>query len=169
MSGEAMMLMAVVLFFRTRLNAVRCTGCAACEISCPTGTLVSNDEGKLRTFTYSHYQCICCGSCVSVCPENAAELMHEISPRRFFQAASKHEIRSVELKECERCGAFFAPEPQLEKVSQTITAEYLRFCPICRKTNFRDVYYKLAPLPAKAKGIGQPGLSSQQAEADSQK
>jgi NAD-dependent dihydropyrimidine dehydrogenase PreA subunit len=169
LSGEAMMLMVVFLFCRTRLNAIRCTGCAACEISCPTGTLESHDEGKLRTFIYSHYQCICCGSCVNVCPENAAELRHEISLSRLFQVAPKHEIRSVELKECERCGAFFAPEPQLDKVSQVITADYLRFCPACRKTNLRDVYYMLAPLPAKVKHMEQPGLFSQQAEGDSQK
>jgi ferredoxin len=160
--------MVVFLFCRTRLNAIRCTGCAACEIGCPTGTLESHDEGKLRTFIYSHYQCICCGSCVSVCPEGAAELRHEISLGRFFQVVSKREIRSVELKECERCGAFFAPEPQLDKVSQVITAEYLRFCPSCRKTNLRDVYYMLAPLPAKAKIMEQPRASSQQLEGDSQ-
>jgi ferredoxin/nitrate reductase gamma subunit len=167
LSGEAMILMVVFLFCRTRLNAIRCTGCAACEINCPTGTLESHDEGILRTFLYAHYQCICCGSCVSVCPEDAAELRHEISLRRFFQVAPKHEIRSVELKECERCGAFFAPEPQIDKVSQTITADYLRFCPTCRKTNLRDFYYMLAPLPAKAKSIKQLGLSGQQAEGDS--
>jgi len=169
LSGEAMMLVVVVLFCRTRLNAIRCTGCAACEINCPTGTLESHDEGMLRTFLYSHYQCISCGSCVSVCPEDAAELRHEISLRRFFQVASKHEIRSVELKECERCGAFFAPEPQIDKVSQTITADYLRFCPACRKTNLRDIYYKLTPLPIKAKIMEQPGVSGQQTEGDSQK
>ncbi|RLB29757.1 MAG: hypothetical protein DRG87_06490 [Deltaproteobacteria bacterium] len=168
LSGEAMMLMVVVLFCRTRLNVQRCTGCAACEVSCPTGTLESYDEGKLRTFLYSQYQCISCGSCVSVCPEDAAELRHEISLRRFFQVAAKHEIRSVELMECERCGAFFAPEPQIDKVSQTITADYLRFCPTCRKTNLRDIYYKLAPLPVKAKAVEQPGLSGRQGEGDPQ-
>jgi NAD-dependent dihydropyrimidine dehydrogenase PreA subunit/nitrate reductase gamma subunit len=169
LSGEAMMLMVVFLFCRTMLNASRCTGCAACEINCPTGTLESSDEGKLRTFIYSHYQCICCGSCVSVCPEDASELRHEISLRRFFQIATKHEIRSVELKECERCGAFFAPEPQIDKVSQTITADYLRFCPACRKTNLKDIYYKLAPLPVRAKIMEQPEASGKQAEGDSQK
>ncbi len=168
LSGEAMMLLVVFLFCRTRLNAQRCTGCAACEINCPTGTLESHDEGMLRTFLYSQYQCISCGSCVSVCPEEAAELRHEISLSRFFQVALKNEIRSVELKECEGCGAFFAPEPQVDKVSQTITADYIRFCPTCRKTNLRDIYYKLAPLPVKAKIMKQPGLSSQQAEGDSQ-
>lgn len=151
LSGEAMILMAVFLFCRARLNVLKCTGCAACELSCPTGTLESNDEGKLRIFTYSHYQCICCGSCVKTCPEDAAELRHEISLRRFFQIVPKQEIRSVELKECEGCGAFFAPEPQLDKVGQTITADYIRFCPNCRKANLRDILYQLAPLPKKVK------------------
>ena len=149
LSGEAMMLMLVFLFCRTRLNAIRCTGCAACELSCPTGTLESNDEGKLRTFLYEHYQCICCGSCVSVCPEDAAELRHEISLSRFFQVVPKREIRSVELKECERCGAFFAPEPQVDKVGHLLTADYLRFCPRCRMVNIGDLYHNLSPWHRK--------------------
>jgi ferredoxin len=145
LSGEAMMLMVVFLFCRTRLNPIQCTGCGACEISCPTGTLVSQDEGIMRIFLYSHYQCICCGSCVSVCPEDAAELRHEISLKRFFQVAPKHEIRAVEIKECERCGALFAPEPQVEKVSRTITADYLRFCPRCRMVNIGEILHQLSP------------------------
>jgi ferredoxin len=167
-SGEVMMVMVVFLFCTTRLNAARCTGCAACEVNCPTGTLESHDEGMLRTFVYSPYQCITCGTCVSVCPEEAAELRHEISLTRYFQAA-KSEIRSVELMECERCGAFFAPEPQIDKVSQTIAADYLRFCPTCRKSNLRDIYYKLAPVPVKAKASEQPGLSGPQEKASSEK
>lgn len=155
LSSEAMIIMVVFLFCRTRLNAPRCTGCGACEESCPTGTLESHDEGMLRTFVYSQYQCIACGSCVGVCPEEAAELRHEISLKRFFQVTAKHEIRSVELKECERCGAFFAPEPQIDKVRHTIDADYLRFCPTCRKANLRDIYYKLAPVTGKRKETNQ--------------
>ena len=149
LSGEAMILMAVFLFCRTRLNTQKCTGCAACELNCPTGTLESTDEGNVRIFTYSHYQCICCGACVNTCPEEAAELRHEISLARFFQIFPKQEIRSVELTACERCGALFAPEPQLDKVAQTITADYLHFCPTCRKANLRDTLYTLAPWPKK--------------------
>lgn len=149
LSGEVMLLVAAFLFCRTRLDVEKCTGCAACELSCPTETLTSNDEEKLRIFTYSHYQCICCGACVNTCPEEAAELRHEISPGRFFQIVPKQEIRSVELKVCERCNALFAPEPQLNKVSQIIKDDYLCFCPLCRKANLRDTLYKLAPLPKK--------------------
>ena len=149
MSGEAMIIMAVFLFCRTRLNTEKCVGCASCELSCPTGTLESNDEENLRIFSYSHYQCICCGACVNTCPEEAAELRHEISLRRFFQIVPKQEIRSVQLKACERCGTFFAPEPQFSKISQAFKYDYVRFCPTCRKTNIGDFLYQLSPWHKK--------------------
>ena len=145
LSGEAMIIMAAFLFCRTRLNSRKCTGCAACELSCPTGTLESNDKGNLRTFNYSHYQCICCGACVNTCPEQAAELRHEISAKRFIQVFSKQEIRSVELEVCERCGALFAPEPQMEKIGLTFAHDYIKFCPNCRKTNIGDLLHQLSP------------------------
>jgi len=148
-SGEAMILMAVFLFCRTRLNTQKCTGCAACELNCPTGTLESTDEGNVRIFTYSHYQCICCGACVNTCPEEAAELRHEISLAGFFQIVPKQEIRSVELTACERCGALFAPVPQLDKIGQTFTHEYLRFCPRCRMVNIGDLLHQLSPWHRK--------------------
>lgn len=132
LSGEAMILMAVTLFYRTRLNVIKCTGCAACELSCPTGALEASEESKLRIFTYSHYQCICCGSCVGTCLEDAADQRHELSLRRFFQIVPTQEIRSVELKECERCHAYFAPIPQLNKISKTVSSRYLGFCNKCK-------------------------------------
>lgn len=145
LSGEAMILMAVFLFCRTRMNPSRCTGCAACEISCPTGTLESRDKGAFRIFNYSHYQCICCGACVNTCPENAAELRHDISPRKFFQILSKQEIRSVEMKPCQKCGALFVPEPLFTKISKTFADDYLHLCPNCRKTNVVELYRRMAP------------------------
>ena len=151
LSGEAMLIVAVFLFYRTRLNVEKCTGCAACELDCPTAALESNDEGKLRIFTFSHYQCICCGACVNTCPEQAAELSHEIGIGRFFQMIPKQEIRSVELQVCEKCGALFAPVPQIEKISQMITDDFIRFCPRCKKINYAESFQQLAPWPKKLK------------------
>jgi ferredoxin len=152
LSGEAMILMAVFLFCRTRMNPSRCTGCAACELSCPTGTLESKDKGTLRIFNYSHYQCICCGACVNTCPENAAELRHEISARNFFRILPKQEIRSVEMKACRKCGALFVPEPLFDKINRAFTDDYLNLCQNCRKTNVVDLYRRLAPW-VKAQGV----------------
>ena len=149
LSGEAMIIMAIFLFCKTHLNTQKCTGCAACELNCPTGTLESIEEGNLRIFRYSTYQCICCGSCVNTCPEEAADLRHEISFRRFFQITPKEEIRTVELMACERCGALFAPEPQLNKIGQGLAHEYLRFCPRCRMLSIGDIYHQLSPWHRK--------------------
>ncbi len=145
LSGEAMILMAVFLFCRTRMNPGRCTGCAACELSCPTGTLESTDKGTFRIFNYSHYQCICCGACVNTCPENAAELRHEISARNFFRILPKQEIRSVDMKRCQKCGILFVPEALFNKINQTFTDDYLHLCPNCRKTNVVDLYRRMTP------------------------
>lgn len=145
LSAQAMIVMTAILFCRTRLNTRICTGCASCELSCPTGTLESKDLGNLRIFKYAHYECICCGACVNTCPEDAAELRHEISLKRFFQVVPKQEIRSVELKACERCNALFVPEPLFDKIGRTFTHDYLRYCPNCRKVNIADLYRRLSP------------------------
>ena len=145
LSGEVMIVTAVFLFCRTRLNTEKCVACTACEMICPTGTLESEDKENKRIFTYSHYQCICCGACVKTCPEAAAELRHEISLNRLLQFRPKQEIRSVDLTACERCGAFFVPEPQLDKITKMFAHDYTRFCPRCRKVNIGEVYHKLSP------------------------
>jgi Pyruvate/2-oxoacid:ferredoxin oxidoreductase delta subunit len=145
LSGEVMIVTAVFLFCITRLNTEKCVACTACEMICPTETLESEDKENKRIFTYSHYQCICCGACVKTCPEAAAELRHEISLNRLLQFGPKQEIRSVDLTACERCGAFFAPEPQLDKIGKMFEYDYTRFCPRCRKVNIGEVYQKLSP------------------------
>ncbi len=138
LSAEAMLLMIVFMFLRTRLTADRCIGCAACEINCPTGTLETTDTAKHRVFTYSHYQCICCGTCVAVCPENAAELRHEINFAHIYRIFTKRPIQAVELEACENCGALIAPQPQIQKLQNVAAAndvetETLNCCSRCKK------------------------------------
>jgi ferredoxin len=151
LSGEAMLLMAIFLFMNSRLDNEKCTGCDACSLSCPTGTLDSKDVAKVRIFSYSHYQCICCGECISTCPEKAAEIRHDMSLVRFFQFFVKREIRSVELKVCEKCGALFAPARQIDKMSETVTDDYIHFCVRCKKRNYAETFRHLAPWPLKIK------------------
>lgn len=94
---------------------------------------------------YSHYQCICCGSCVSVCPENAAELRHEIGLKRFFKVLSKHMIRSTELETCVRCGVAVGPKPQIDKIrkymiEEKIGLESVTLCDRCKKIVAQQSY-----------------------------
>jgi len=143
LSGEAMLISIVLLFCRTKLDAITCTGCAACELCCPTATLESIDKEKFRTFTYSHYQCIACGACVQTCPEGAASLKHEMSLKKLFPMIPREEIRSVELNVCERCGCCFAPAPQLERVEQMVAEgereiPVLQYCDKCKRRFILD-------------------------------
>lgn len=139
LSGETMLISSTFLFCRTRLAEDKCTGCAACVVSCPTGTLEATDRGTNRVFSYSNYLCICCGSCVGSCPEDAGELRHKISLRRFLPFPSKTVVRSVRLEACERCGALFVPEPQIRKILQTIAEDVPRLCLQCKKTSFSRI------------------------------
>jgi ferredoxin len=143
--GQLMILMILFLFYKARFNVVLCTGCASCVQNCPTETLAAYDKENLRIFDYAHFQCICCGSCVNVCPEAAVELRHEINARRLFQVFSKRQISSVELEACERCGAYFAPEPQMEKIGLTFGYDCLKCCPNCRKTKMGERLHQMSP------------------------
>jgi NAD-dependent dihydropyrimidine dehydrogenase PreA subunit len=139
LSAEAMLVMMVFLFCRTRLTAERCIGCAACEINCPTATLQTTDIQRQRVFTYSHYQCICCGTCVAVCPEGAAELRHEINFAHIYRIFAKRPIRAVELAICDSCGMPIGPAPQMKKLQEAVSASdvesaTLNCCSRCKNT-----------------------------------
>jgi Pyruvate/2-oxoacid:ferredoxin oxidoreductase delta subunit len=133
LTAEAMILMTAFLFCRVRLDESPCTGCAACELNCPTGALTAEDRGSRRVFTYALYQCICCGSCVRTCTEYAAELRHFIGGAGYFKMLSRQTIRSVEISACKRCGALFAPDPQIVKLRETIKEDYLLLCLRCKR------------------------------------
>ena len=162
LSGQLMIVMVIFLFYNLRLNVQSCTGCASCVQNCPTETLESHDHAKLRIFDYSHFQCICCGSCVSVCPENAAQLRHEISAKRLMQVRSKRELNSVELEACERCGAYFAPGPQMEKIALIFDSDCIKCCPNCRKTKMGERLHQMSPWHRRLKESGKTRKTAHQ-------
>ncbi len=65
-------------------NEHACTGCTACELACPNGTIKIvtkfevNEEGKRKkaidTFVYRLELCTMCNLCVEACPTNAIEM-----------------------------------------------------------------------------------------------
>lgn len=79
-------------------NEHRCTGCQACELACPNGTIKIvtksevNAEGKKKkaidTFVYRLELCTMCNLCVEACPSDAIKMSndyeHSVFDRRQF-------------------------------------------------------------------------------------
>ena len=143
LSAEAMLLVIVFLFCRIHLKTEKCTGCVACELSCPAEALEAEDKEILRYLNYVPYRCIYCGTCVTTCPEEAAELRHAIGVQTFLQPMRRQVIRTVTLQACEICKAPFGPEPQLEKVGRTINADYMQLCPRCKTGRVAGVLFQM--------------------------
>ena len=65
-------------------NEHACTGCTACELACPNGTIKIitkqevNTEGKKKkaidTFIYHLELCTMCNLCIEACPTNAIKM-----------------------------------------------------------------------------------------------
>jgi NADH-quinone oxidoreductase subunit I len=65
-------------------NEHRCTGCTACELACPNGTIKivtkmeTNEAGKkkkaLDTFVYHLELCTMCNLCIVACPTDAIKM-----------------------------------------------------------------------------------------------
>ena len=142
LSGEAMILMVVFLFCRPTINASFCTGCAACGINCSTGTLNARDTNGQRTFSYILSQCIQCGECVATCPEKAVSLRHNLALKAVLQAASRKEIRSVELRLCQKCGVPVAPITQIEKISDQLEETPIQYCSQCKEEDLAESFFR---------------------------
>jgi ferredoxin len=130
--AEMMMIAAAFLIVRSRFQTKKCTGCAACVSSCPTGALAYEDSGKVRALTNDDSRCIHCGACVRDCPESAAELVHQVALPPFLGGFDRQATRFFELQECVRCGTPFAPETQWKRMEDEIGGTSLRLCPRCR-------------------------------------
>ena len=141
-AGEVALFTAVFLTVRNRIQPAKCTGCAACSISCPTEALFYTDRDNRRFFTSDDSRCIHCGACVRDCPEYAVEIGHQISLGVFFGPSFSQNIRHFDLEECIRCGVFFAPRLQCNKVAETTDELSLSLCPRCKRNELMRVLFQ---------------------------
>src|ERR1051325_3653958 len=74
-------------------NEHRCTGCSACEIACPNGTIkiltqtIVTEEGKKKKaidkFVYHLGMCTFCNLCIIACPTDAIIMSHDFEHSVF--------------------------------------------------------------------------------------
>lgn len=106
---------------RVFLNTDRCDASGLCSQLCPSGALQADASGALM---FDSHDCLGCGKCESVCPNQAIGLAQDQAP---FQGV----LRQTESRECGECGHDF----------QQITGDsgndedwsQLPLCPACRR------------------------------------
>lgn len=85
-----------VVMSHTEANEHRCTGCTACELACPNGTIKiitkfeTSAEGKkkkaLDTFIYHLELCTMCNLCVEACPTGAIKMSQNFEHSVYHRA-----------------------------------------------------------------------------------
>ena len=87
-----------VVMLHDEKNEHRCTGCTACELACPNGTIKIvtkfevNAEGKKKKaidkFVYHLELCTMCNLCIEACPTGAIQMAqnyeHSVYDRRLL-------------------------------------------------------------------------------------
>lgn len=85
-----------VVMPHTESNEHRCTGCTACELACPNGTIKIitkfdiSPEGKKKKaidkFIYHLELCTMCNLCIEACPTNAIKMAQSFEHSVFDRA-----------------------------------------------------------------------------------
>ncbi|MCL2615545.1 MAG: 2Fe-2S iron-sulfur cluster-binding protein [Dehalococcoidia bacterium] len=76
-------------------------------------------------------KCIACGSCAFICPTKAVTLCDNVDTRVIQTPNTNMEFK---MKACTKCGAYYAPEKQLEYMAKTakLPIEKFDLCMDCR-------------------------------------
>jgi len=114
----------------------KCSLCLACLNHCKIGSLMADSSN----YTLSHIaaNCIQCGICLNVCPEDALDLVPGLLlDEEFFQPRV---LAQDEPVVCAECGAVFGNKKSLEQVRNKLKStgryddelELLNYCDKCR-------------------------------------
>ncbi len=109
-------------FGEVEVNGQACTLCLSCVSSCPGSALQDGyDKPELR---FIESNCLQCGLCVQVCPENAAQ----IKPRLLLDAEARRRPRVLHHEppfECVSCGKPFATRSVIERMLGKLEGHYM--------------------------------------------
>ena len=135
-----------------RLAASRCTLCMACVGACPTGALGHVHDGPQVRFR--ERDCIQCGLCREVCPEQAVTLI----PRVCYDRKRTDHFRVLHQDEplrCSVCGKPFATRAMVDAIARKLTAHWMyqdksakERLTMCRDCRIRNYYETSRPTAA---------------------
>lgn len=116
-----------------------CVLCALCTRACQevvgTSAISLVNRGVDRQVATPYYDssevCIACGSCAEICPTGIITLEDSGDTRTITMPEVTMEFK---LKQCPDCGAYWAPERQLEYIiaQAGLAADAFAKCPDCR-------------------------------------
>jgi ferredoxin len=92
---------------------------------------INKQESGDKSIEFMPEKCIACGSCVYICPKEAIEI-EDIGDKRIITTPSGR--MEFKLKQCQKCGDYWAPEKQVEYMAQeaNLPLESFDLCPDCR-------------------------------------
>ncbi len=120
-------------------NCILCGLCTrVCEEIVGANAVAIANRGVNREVASPYYLqsdvCIGCGSCVYICPIDAIKMEDKNGVRVMTLPNPKMKKIKFKLKQCKKCGAYWAPEAQIEFICKTTgqPAEMFDLCPDCR-------------------------------------
>lgn len=129
-------------FGEIRCDEEKCTECIACVNECRIGALTADSENY--SLNHTPALCVQCGTCITICPENALSAHNGLSlSDDFFK---KRIVAQAEPAKCKGCGKSFGTRKSLEKVMAILSAknmwdtddDLLSYCETCRVVNLYE-------------------------------
>ncbi len=81
---------------RVQIDAEKCNGCNMCVRACPSSVLAL-EQKKARMIASGTMQCMACGDCAAICPDEAITLTVSYRFSAAYETLDRGELRPPRL------------------------------------------------------------------------